>query len=141
MAQYNFYIKQIGTDDETEYAIGEKFPSFNMKSISGLIVNGDPTNFYIESFANTSKVKVYVGEKSTSIGTISMDVIFLGKNCEIDYDSFVDFISVSVLQYRDTYRNKIVKMRMSKAPKVSEDKRRGEESYIDVTFTFERLEL
>lgn len=141
MSKYNFYIKQIDSDDDTEYAIGEKFPSFRMKSITGLMISGDPTNSYIETFADTSRVKVFVGKKSAKVGTVKMDTVFLGQDCATDYDSFLDFISEYVLQYRDTYRNKTATLLMSKAPKITNDRRRDNDSLIEATFTFKKIDI
>lgn len=136
---YNFYIKKINSADDTEYAIGERWPSFQMKDISGLPNDGDPTNFYVERFADTGYTKKYVGAKSTDGGTVVMNVMFYGDTYVSDYHSFTDFLSTSFVQYRDTYREETVQMYMSKAPSITADVRYGEGKRIEVSYTFEKV--
>lgn len=139
MAEYNYYMKQVNTDDNTEYDLKQKFPTFNMKRMDGLMVKGDPKNFYTESFPETSKINVYAGTPASKSGKISMYVLFYGPNCADDFDAFVSFVDGNIIEYRDTYRGKTVTMYMSKAIKVTSDVRREDYSYIEATLTFQNI--
>lgn len=141
MDNYKFYMRQLDSADTTEYELSERFPTLRVKSIKGLLVRGTPTNFYVESYVDSKRKRIAVGEESYSVNPLTMELVFFGETCATDYEDFYDFVSENTVQYRDNYRNKTVNLYLSKAPSIETDVRRDDYSYIEVTFTFNKIDL
>lgn len=134
---YKYFIKQVDSVDTNEHDLEVEFPTLHVLEVEGLMAHGDPNNIYKESFPESSEQKVYIGPSTVKSNKITIDLFFRGSNCHEDFEAFEALVTGYIVQYRDTYRNKTVRMYKSKATKISSDVRRDAESYMEVTFTFQ----
>jgi len=135
---YKFYFKQLKSEDDTEYEVSETWPSMHITSVKGLMVKGNPTNFYVESYVDSDEVRSYIGDSAHKTSTVEIGAIFFGDTFLEDFEAFEEFISANWVEYHDSYRNKTVQMHKSKATKISSDKRLEGDKHIKCIYYFEK---
>lgn len=138
MDDYKFYISRL-TDGswEQEKSLEDDFEGLRYKKCTGLSKFGKPKNIYIENYAETDELRVFIPENVVRENTeIELELCFSGNNRRNVYDNFVNYITGHRIKFWDTCRKREVEMILVEAIEPSEDILTGSIPYIVASFKF-----
>lgn len=126
--------------------IEQKYSGLKYISAKGLFDKGKPKNRYTEVFADSDKLRVWVGADIRREATeIDFTFAFVGENRIATLDSFYDFLSckgeenVKTVDYWDNIRKKWAKMVLLDEFTTKEEKWYGSEPYIELTVKMQNI--
>lgn len=140
---YKFYMAKK-SKGETVYgefvSIEDYFEGLKYLSCSGLDSTGEPKNIYTETYAETSKLRVWLPDSLAFENTdIQFEFLFIGEKCHDTYHEFTEYVQNCYVKYYDTYRNMEVEMVLVSETEPSDMKLYGDDRYISAKFKFKNI--
>lgn len=142
-----FYMQREGIDD-SPIDIEEYFKAIDLdgnvstlrySKCEGLEAKGKIKNIYTEDYADSNELRVYLPDEVAREATkITFTFFFFGKQKQMIYDAFCDFIKGYKIFYYDTKRLKKAYMVNIEKTEPTEDYYKGE-PYMIVDFVFQNL--
>lgn len=155
--KYNFYIQKYSrkhwnkdTSQYDEEAKGELIDieeRFKCKYVrfEGLSETGKVKNIYIETYAETEELRMYIPDEVLYDNTeISLTLLF-SPYSENDNDvqdnerAFFEYVSGHKIEYHDTFRNRYVSLLLINKPEVVGEILYGGSRYREVKYTFKNI--
>lgn len=139
------YMKQQGGDFVSKPLSGwvdieEKFSGLKYMSAKGLFDKGKPKNRYTEVFADSDKLRVWVGEEICREATeIDFVFVFEGELRQRTFESFYEYISTGRVDYWDNQRKKWAKMVLLDEFTTKEEKWLGSKPYIELSVKMQNI--
>ena len=117
------------------------FIGLKYSKLMGIDKYGRIKNIYIESYPESSELRVWIPEIITRDNPeIELTLYFVGVNRRSVYHQFVQYISGSKLYYWDNCRNRKVAILLTEPVEPSDDKLYGSTPYITASFKFTNLD-
>lgn len=117
------------------------FIGLKYSKLMGIDKYGKIKNIYIESYPESSELRVWIPEIITRDNPeIELTLYFVGVNRRSVYHQFVQYISGSKLYYWDNCRNRKVAILLTEPVEPSDDKLYGSTPYITASFKFINLD-
>lgn len=117
------------------------FIGLKYSKLMGIDKYGKIKNIYIESYPESSELRVWIPEIITRDNPeIELTLYFVGVNRRSVYHQFVQYISGSKLYYWDNCRNRKVAILLTEPVEPSDDKLYGSTPYITASFKFTNLD-
>lgn len=117
------------------------FIGLKYSKLMGIDKYGKIKNIYIESYPESSELRVWIPEIITRDNPeIELTLYFVGVNRRLVYHQFVQYISGSKLYYWDNCRNRKVAILLTEPVEPSDDKLYGSTPYITASFKFTNLD-
>lgn len=117
------------------------FIGLKYSKLMGIDKYGKIKNIYIESYPESSELRVWIPEIITRDNPeIELTLYFVGVNRRLVYHQFVQYISGSKLYYWDNCRNRKVAILLTEPVEPSDDELYGSTPYITASFKFTNLD-
>lgn len=117
------------------------FIGLKYSKLMGIDKYGKIKNIYIESYPESSELRVWIPEIITRDNPeIELTLYFVGVNRRSVYHQFVQYISGSKLYYWDNCRNRKVAILLTEPVEPSDDELYGSTPYITASFKFTNLD-
>ena len=140
---YKFYMQQYPKNGVIQPIkdLEVDFIGLKYSKLMGIDKYGKIKNIYIESYPESSELRVWIPEIITRDNPeIELTLYFVGVNRRSVYHQFVQYISGSKLYYWDNCRNRKVAILLIEAVEPSDDKLYGSTPYITASFKFTNLD-
>ena len=142
---YNKETSQYDKEDIGELIdIEEQFKCKYVK-FEGLSETGKVKNIYIETYAETEELRMYIPDEVLYDNTdISLTLLF-SPYSENDSDvqdnerAFFEYVSGHKIEYHDTFRNRYVSLLLLNKPEVVGEVLYGGSRYREVKYTFKNI--
>lgn len=140
---YKFYMQQYPKNGVIQPIkdLEVDFIGLKYSKLMGIDKYGKIKNIYIESYPESSELRVWIPEIITRDNPeIELTLYFVGVNRRSVYHQFVQYISGSKLYYWDNCRNRKVAILLTEPVEPSDDKLYGSTPYITASFKFTNLD-
>lgn len=140
---YKFYMQQYPKNGVIQPIkdLEVDFIGLKYSKLMGIDKYGKIKNIYIESYPESSELRVWIPEIITRDNPeIELTLYFVGVNRRSVYHQFVQYISGSKLYYWDNCRNRKVAILLTDPVEPSDDKLYGSTPYITASFKFTNLD-
>ena len=140
---YKFYMQQYPKNGVIQPIkdLEVDFIGLKYSKLMGIDKYGKIKNIYIESYPESSELRVWIPEIITRDNPeIELTLYFVGVNRRLVYHQFVQYISGSKLYYWDNCRNRKVAILLTEPVEPSDDKLYGSTPYITASFKFTNLD-
>ena len=134
---YKFYMQQYPKNGVIQPIkdLEVDFIGLKYSKLMGIDKYGKIKNIYIESYPESSELRVWIPEIITRDNPeIELTLYFVGVNRRSVYHQFVQYISGSKLYYWDNCRNRKVAILLTEPVEPSDDKLYGSTPYITASF-------
>lgn len=136
MQKCNRYNVPIDVDKDLEV----DFDGLRYAKCEGLDTYGKAKNVYIETYADSDRVRAYVSDKLTNDATkIKFTFYFVGEKRKETYHEFVEWVRNEYTQYWDTARNRKFTFVIQDEIKPASEKWHGSTPYIELQLTVQNL--
>lgn len=138
---YNFYIQKYPVN-ATSLPVVDIEQTFTCRYCYAKNIQeyGKIKNVYTESFAESSKQKIYIppeDELAYESTTVELSVAFVGANCIDNSDTFYEYVRGQLLEFHDTFRWRYVTLLLTEAPTIVAEKLyKGAQSYRQMSYKF-----
>lgn len=140
---YKFYMQQYPKNGVIQPIkdLEVDFIGLKYSKLMGIDKYGKIKNIYIESYPESSELRVWIPEIITRDNPeIELTLYFVGVNRRSVYHQFVQYISGSKLYYWDNCRNRKVAILLTEPVEPSDDKLYGSTPYITASVKFTNLD-
>lgn len=140
---YKFYMQQYPKNGVIQPIkdLEVDFIGLKYSKLMGIDKYGKIKNIYIESYPESSELRVWIPEIITRDNPeIELTLYFVGVNRRSVYHQFVQYVSGSKLYYWDNCRNRKVAILLTEPVEPSDDKLYGSTPYITASFKFTNLD-
>lgn len=140
---YKFYMQQYPKNGVIQPIkdLEVDFIGLKYSKLMGIDKYGKIKNIYIESYPESSELRVWIPEIITRDNPeIELTLYFVGVNRRSVYHQFVQYISGSKLYYWDNCRNRKVAILLTEPVEPSDDELYGSTPYITASFKFTNLD-
>ena len=140
---YKFYMQQYPKNGVIQPIkdLEVDFIGLKYSKLMGIDKYGKIKNIYIESYPESSELRVWIPEIITRDNPeIELTLYFVGVNRRLVYHQFVQYISGSKLYYWDNCRNRKVAILLTEPVEPSDDELYGSTPYITASFKFTNLD-
>lgn len=138
---YKFYMQRIDIADQPVRDLeGETgFLGLRYKEAKGLETKGEPSNVYVEHYADSDQARVYVPKELCRKPTeVTLTFVFIGEDRRASYNAFYDYVKLGKFYYWDTARNKRATLVLTSAVEPTDDTFKGSD-YILADFVFTNI--